>query len=192
MVPVSSFLVGTNVELRPCQLANVDLYFQWINDARARIFARNVFPASLEALKKQLEEDKEDRKAVWLEIWHKGDKRPIGTGGLFSIDWVNRHAAIGMSIGEVDYWNKGIGTEVIKLLLKYGFGELNLYRIEAWIYAPNEASKKAASNAGMIHECSLRDTIYIDGKFHNTDVFVIFESSWRSARNRDQVASDSS
>ncbi len=191
MVSPSSFLVGTNVEMRPCQLAHIDLYFQWINDAQARHLARNVFPVSRESLKKQLEEDKEDPKSVWMEIWHKKDQKPVGTGGLFSIDLVNRHAVIVMSIGEVDYWHKGIGTEVYKILINYGFGELNLHRIEAWIYDPNDASKQAAHKAGMDLECSLNDTIFIDGSYYCTDIFVIFESAWRSSRENEITTGNS-
>jgi len=41
----------------------------------------------------------------------------------------NDECDFGIIIGEKDYWNKGIGEEVLRIILSYGFSKLNLKKI---------------------------------------------------------------
>ena len=43
-------------------------------------------------------------------------------------------------IGEKKYWNKGIGTKVIRLIKEYIFNSMNLKKIYAGIYSNNNGS----------------------------------------------------
>ncbi|SNX53217.1 Acetyltransferase (GNAT) domain-containing protein [Thermoanaerobacterium sp. RBIITD] len=48
---------------------------------------------------------------------------------LNSADHINGIAELGIFIGNKDYWNKGYGSEAIKLLLDFAFNILNLYNV---------------------------------------------------------------
>jgi RimJ/RimL family protein N-acetyltransferase len=53
---------------------------------------------------------------------------------------IYRHSAeIGFWLGR-DYWSKGIMTEAVDLVCRYGFAELNLIRIYAAVFETNPAS----------------------------------------------------
>jgi RimJ/RimL family protein N-acetyltransferase len=43
---------------------------------------------------------------------------------LHDIDHLNRHAFLGIMIGEVEHQGKGYGTEAVRLVLDYGFNTL--------------------------------------------------------------------
>jgi [ribosomal protein S5]-alanine N-acetyltransferase len=62
------------------------------------------------------------------------------------------------------WWGKGLATEAARAVIRYGFEEAGLGRIEASVDTPNAASLRVMENAGMkytkreVHEG--RDTTY--------------------------------
>src|SRR5918993_1143009 len=42
----------------------------------------------------------------------------IGELGLEVVNWSGRDAFVGLGIGEIEYWSKGYGTDVMKVLLR--------------------------------------------------------------------------
>jgi [ribosomal protein S5]-alanine N-acetyltransferase len=48
-----------------------------------------------------------------------------------------------------EHWGKGLGTEVAKAIIKYGFEELHLPRIVCFMYPGNVASTRTALSAGL-------------------------------------------
>ena len=63
----------------------------------------------------------------------------IGSISLHDIDQINRHAFIGIFIGEEEHRSKGYGAESIRLILGYGFKTLNLHNIMLSVHADNDA-----------------------------------------------------
>jgi len=54
----------------------------------------------------------------------------IGTCGFNYFDKINNSAEIGYVLNPA-YWNQGIATEAVKTVIRFGFVELDLNRIEA-------------------------------------------------------------
>ena len=50
------------------------------------------------------------------------------------------------------HWKRGLATEVVRALLRYGFAELSFERIEASTDALNLASQRVMEKAGMVFE----------------------------------------
>jgi len=72
-----------------------------------------------------------------------------GTIGLVLQQDVYRLSAeLGYWIGEA-FWGKGIATEAVKLITKYGFEELGLIRIHAGVFDFNTASRRVLEKAGF-------------------------------------------
>ena len=112
-------------------------------------------------------------------IYHKQEKRPIGSVGLDSINWVSRNANLFAIIGEPEHWGKGIAGEACALVIKYGFTELNLHKIHAGIFSPNNRSLRAAEKLGFEKEAILKEEIYIDGKYHDNHRFSLLKRDWK-------------
>jgi ribosomal-protein-alanine N-acetyltransferase len=75
-------------------------------------------------------------------------------------------AGIGYWLGRA-YWNKGIMTEVVREITKYGFDELGLRRIHASTFPQSKASQRVLQKNGFELEGILRKNIrkgnrYID------------------------------
>lgn len=71
-------------------------------------------------------------------------------------------AEIGYFIGE-PYWNKGIATAAVNLIVDYGFRELHLVRIHTGVYEYNMASQHVLEKCGFIREGIFRKSIFKNG-----------------------------
>jgi len=174
------FIEGETIDLVAGNSKWAQLSCKWQNDPKVRRYARNMWPHTIEDVKKWFEPspDRHTREFVVFTIYHKRDKRPIGTVGLGRINWVSRNANIFATIGEPEYWGKGIAIEANKLLIKYGFTELNLHKIYAGVFTPNKRSLRAAEKLGFEKEAVLKEEMYVDGEYHDVHKFALFKRDW--------------
>ncbi|MFO7794961.1 MAG: GNAT family protein [Promethearchaeia archaeon] len=169
----------------PINMNHVNLYMKWMNNPEVRRFARSMIPTTKEEIKKYIENQANKIKDSFsFEIYHKKDKKSIGDCGFNKIDWVDRRGNIGLGIGEPKYWNQGLASEAVRLLLQYGFEELDLYKITADIFSPNIGSWKAAEKVGMRREAELSRYTYIEGEYVDNLIYSIFKNEWLSQKNK--------
>lgn len=91
----------------------------------------------------------------------------VGNVGLHPRSDIYRMSAeIGYFIGE-PYWGQGIASQAIKMMVKYGFGQLNIHRIEAGVFSYNIASAKALENAGFVFEGTAKGSIFKNGSYYD-------------------------
>jgi len=178
---VFPFIKGDNIDLVAGNSKWANLSCKWRNDPKVRHYARNIWPQTLEEVRKRFEPlpDKQMRDSIKFTIYHKQSKRPIGRIGFSRIDWVNRNANIFAIIGEPEYWGKGIAGEASKLMINYGFTELNLHKILSGVFTPNKRSLRAAEKLGFEKEGVLKEEMYVDGQYHDVHRFALFKRDWK-------------
>ena len=100
-------------------------------------------------------------------------------GGISIRKWndINRCADIGYVLSS-KYWGRGIITEAIKRIIKFGFEDLNVNRIEAHCDENNTGSYRAMEKAGMKYEGTLREKTFMKGKFINMKFYSILKSEY--------------
>lgn len=87
-----------------------------------------------------------------------------GTVGLVPQPDVYRISAeLGYWIGE-PYWGKGIATEAVKLITRYGFTRLGLKRIYAGVFDFNKASCRVLEKAGFTLESVRKQAAVKNGR----------------------------
>ena len=93
--------------------------------------------------------------------------------GAISINKIKQEhkAEIGYWLGE-KYQGKGIMTQAIKEITKYGFKELKLRRIYAQVFPFNEGSKKVLEKNGYKFEGTLKKGVKKNGKFFDCCIFA--------------------
>jgi [ribosomal protein S5]-alanine N-acetyltransferase len=100
----------------------------------------------------------------------------VGVISLQRIDNVNKSGQIGYWIGK-KYWNMGLATESIDLLINYAFRVLRLHKVYANVLATNRACIRVLEKNGLKKEGILRDSIYKYDKFF--DVVLYYRlNSW--------------
>jgi [ribosomal protein S5]-alanine N-acetyltransferase len=94
----------------------------------------------------------------------------VGVISLQRIDNVNKSGQIGYWIGK-KYWNMGLATESINLLINYAFRVLRLHKVYANVLATNRASIRVLEKNGLKKEGILRDSIYKYDKFFDVVLY---------------------
>jgi [ribosomal protein S5]-alanine N-acetyltransferase len=103
---------------------------------------------------------------------------PVGTGEV-----VIRSARF--RTGEISYglhpesWGRDYGTALGRELLRVGFEELGLHRIQGTCDPRNLASTAVLRKLGMTYEGRLRHTMLIRDGWRDSEMFSILEDTWR-------------
>ena len=150
---------------------------EWVNDPENRMFVGRRTPINSFQEDKWFE--KIGEKKIVLSIKHKKTKKIIGNVSMMDIETENRCAELGVLLGDKTFQNKGLGTEVEKLMLKYAFNTLNLHRIEAYIYTTNTRSLKVAKRVGFKQEGILREREYLNGKYEDCIALGILKKEFK-------------
>jgi RimJ/RimL family protein N-acetyltransferase len=180
------FIKGDLVDLVAQRSEWSDLYCKWINDPRVRHYSRNPMPRTLEEIKKWNEPPQGEGMRDWIvmTVYHKKDRKPIGTIGLNHINWLNRWANAFIQIGETEYWGKNVATEATKLLLKYAFEEVNLHKVSGGVAIDNVGSWTVAEKVGFEFEGILKDEFYLDGKYIDVKRYRYLKEDWLKKNNQ--------
>lgn len=117
----------------------------------------------------------------WAIIEHESRKM-IGTCGFTNIYPSNNSAEIGYVLNP-DFHRRGFGSEAVKRVLKFGFEELSLNRIEARFMQGNEASLALMRSVGMTFEGYMRDLIFVKGSYRTVGVSSILRSEYEEIYN---------
>jgi RimJ/RimL family protein N-acetyltransferase len=170
------------IRLRAPERSDIPRFVAWLNDPEVRAGLLVSLPLStadeegwFEAmLKRPLEEH-----PMTIEARQGDDWLPVGNCGFHNIDWRCRSAEVGIFIGEKSLWNRGYGTEVMRLLLKHGFNTLNLNRIALDVYESNPRAIRSYEKAGFVHEGRRRQAMFKDGWYVDILQMSVLHSEWQ-------------
>ncbi len=76
-------------------------------------------------------------------------KRYIGGCGIQSVNWLARVATVGIMIGDKEYWEKGYGTDAMKVLTKFIFQDMNIHKIRLSTFSFNLRAKNVMKSVGL-------------------------------------------
>jgi len=93
------------------------------------------------------------------------NKKHIGNVKLGDMDFNNLTATVSYIIGNKSYWNKGIGTKVIGMVVEIAFKKLKIEKILAGVYVDNLGSIKVLENNGFIKDAVLTQSVTFEGAF---------------------------
>ncbi|WP_396135976.1 GNAT family N-acetyltransferase [Bacillus sp. NEB1478] len=89
----------------------------------------------------------------------------IGWIDLKNMDLLNKHAELGITIGNKSYWGKGYGLAAMEEMLEFGFTELQLNKVWLRVEIDNEKAIKSYKRAGYTEEGILRQDRFRNGQF---------------------------
>ncbi len=178
------FLEGENIYLRPLDPDDADTFQVWFNNPELRKWMLIPLPVSKVQEKEFIENMVKSKEDVVLSIVVKEGDRLIGNVGLHQISQTNRKAMLGIAIADPDMTSKGYGTEAMKLIIEYGFNELNLHRIWLFTHDFNERAYKAYKKLGFKDEGMWRESLYYQGKYHDQHIMGILKQEWGNRKSK--------
>jgi ribosomal-protein-alanine N-acetyltransferase len=119
----------------------------------------------------------------WWGIELKAEGHLIGTCGYCR--WTRQHhwAEVGYDLCP-DYWGQGLMPEALRALLRYGFQEMELNRVEATTHTENLRSQRVLEKLGFQREGLLREYYCRDGIYNDQVLFSLLKRDWIAGRRR--------
>ncbi|MBI4261110.1 MAG: GNAT family N-acetyltransferase, partial [Actinobacteria bacterium] len=98
------------------------------------------------------------------------DAEPVGVCGFNRIDGRARDGEVGIWVGK-PYWNRGYGSDAMRVLCRFGFDHLNLQRITLQVYETNPGARRIYERLGFRTEGTIRRGQFVRGR--HVDVHVM-------------------
>ena len=100
-----------------------------------------------------------------------------GDAMLWGLDPHNRSAHLGVALRPA-FRGRGLGTDVVRVLCRYGFETRGLHRLQVETLADNEAMIRAATQGGFAREALLRQAAWVNGGFEDEVILGQLDSEW--------------
>ncbi len=134
-------------QLTPNDVSNE--YVAWMNDTEITQYLESRWsPQTFETVRTFVQAMCDSPKDFLFGMFLNTTNQHIGNIKIGNISSVHRYGDVGLIIGDKASWGKGIASEAISLVTKYGFEELNLHKLIAGMYEQNMGSYKAFIKAG--------------------------------------------
>ena len=175
-------LEGKRVYLSPMTFDDVENYTKWMNDRRVTDNIHSTSKMITTANEKEWVEEVMKRGGHTFAIVSKENDNLIGNCGLMRTDYKDGVSTIGIFIGEEEYRGKGLGGEIIDLLLDYGFNQLRLHNINLEVFDFNEQAIKCYEKVGFKEYGRRHECYYLDGKWHDEILMEVLEDDYKNTR----------
>lgn len=171
---------GEKIYLGAILRKDLDVLFKWIND-RELVYYNSGYNPIHELHHEQWFQDIVQRSDLRIfSIRDMDSDKLIGTCQLCSIHPINRSAELRIRIGEADSRGRGNGTEALRLLVHYGFNDLNLHRIYLYVFETNLQAIRTYEKLRFNREGVLRDADYVNGTFQNVIIMSLLRDDYMS------------
>lgn len=165
------FLEGNLVYIRTLQHSDLPIIVTWKNDPElADLIKGWAIQTNLSIENRRFNKILDMGDSVRLLITIK-DGTPIGLIAISDIDKTNKKASLGMFIGNKAFWNKGYGSDALKLMLKYCFRQLDFNRIGLEVFDYNLRAIQMYTKVGFKIEGTQRQGLWRKDQYH--DIYLM-------------------
>ncbi len=179
-----STLETARLRIRPLDRRDVEAYFEIKSDPevtnRYCLEPDKSFNETKIWVEKRLEDYAKRNVTYWVFTLRENDKA-IGGCCFWNFDPTLRCAELGYELARA-YWNLGLTSEALPVILTYGFVDMDLHRIEALPLAFNEPSVKLLRKLGFKLEGTIRERVYFRGRFEDQLMFGLLKDEWMNRR----------
>jgi RimJ/RimL family protein N-acetyltransferase len=131
---------------------------------------------------------KQGKEQVYLGIFTSGGEL-LGDIQLAHIDWRNRTATVGYGISRKQNRGKGYATDAVRVLARFAFEELDLYRLSVNTAAHNTAACRVLEKCGFVKEGCARLAVYCGGRRWDQLTYGLLRTELAAAQRPTQESS---
>lgn len=178
-------LIGNNVRLRELRKEDLEKVNKMGNEVEVmlNLTTRVPSPMPVQTEEQWFEEYVKEGGVEFIEFAiEKLDGTIIGKCGTVNIDWKNAYATIWIFIGNQENRGKGYGTEALSLLVEFIFEEMNMNRVELYVFDFNKRAVTSYSKVGFVSEGILRNELFRNGKYNDVQVMSILKREYDAAK----------
>jgi len=177
---VAKLFVGEKVRLTAFEPRDLPVLTGWYQDAEfMRLFdAEAAHPKTERQIADAIESKQKSPTAFIFAIRPLGSDKMVGYIELDGIVWSQGIGWVSIGIGDPAMRGKGIGSDALRLLLNFAFGELNLRRIQLTVFAYNVPAMRLYKKLGFQREGLFREFLMRDGQVYDMLLYVLLRREW--------------
>lgn len=179
----------TETYLRRAERDDLDTILAWMEDADFRLFLYGDEAQSSRQTREKIimmlgrGVGQAMPAAVYLLIESKREGL-LGMLSLQNISWRNRSCNLDVYVGMKHKRNATVAAMAVYRTLEYAFDELNLHRINAFIYGFNKPSWRIFEKAGAVREMTLEKHVMRDGVLYDAYGYGLLREEFDDVRRR--------
>lgn len=177
-------LTGDRINLRRLTRSDAEEFQPLANDPRvAEYLPRLPKPYTRDEARKWV--NKTHRDARRDAEYHFGIENPatgqiVGMVSLRALNFVDGNAELGYWVAR-KYWQRGFGSEAVRLILALAFQQLQLHRVYALVAKSNTASIRLLEKSGFMREGVSREVWRHEGKLEDIYSFGLLRPEYGAA-----------
>ncbi len=176
---MNKFLEGKKIYLRPFCRIDIPAWHDWFNDPVVTDYMnKGIFPNTEPLQEEYLGFLTGSKKDLQLAIILKEKELLVGTAGIHKIDWIHRHGDLSVVIGDKRYWNEGIATQALALIIRHAFTKMNLRRLTAGVLSLNKNSRTCFEENGFMLEGTKRKHFFYKDSYVDVFIFGLLKEEW--------------
>lgn len=171
---------GKKVKLRALTMEDVEPAYQHMNDPEVllNLSPGIPYPITYEREKQWFESQIAMKDTYNFAIEDIETGLYIGGCGINKVDWMNRVATVGIYIGDEDFRGKGYGTEAMELLVDFIFNQMNINRIQLFVFSFNERAIRSYKKVGFVEEGRLKQSVFRNGRYYDEIIMSILRENY--------------
>lgn len=170
------------VYFRGAERDDIPGFLEWVNDWDTTRTLSLRAPMSLPMEERWFERmlEAQGRDQYFFVACLLENDRVIGNTALLELDLFNGNAGLGITVGKAADRGKGHGGEMLRAILRFGFGQLRLERIWLDVYADNDGARRLYERIGFTYEGTLRRAAFREGRWLDVVRMSILADEWRA------------
>jgi len=200
MIIQESLFEGRRIYLAPLDPDNdAEIEARWTHDIEylRLLGADPARPVSAARIKKryneleQVMDDKNDQYYFNIRLRQSENNRAdmespsgrlLGFARLHWISWIHGNGFVSLGIADAQERGKGYGSEALRLMLRYAFTELNLFRLSASIPEYNQVALHVFNRHGFQEEIRQRQALHRYGRRWDILNLGLLQVEWQDRR----------
>lgn len=176
-------LRGKYVVLRSLEEEDLETLKKWRNSKNIRKTTREYRLLNMINQRKWFESIHKNNPPteIMFGVTNKKNKL-IGVTGLTYTDWKNSHAEISIYLSTKNWQKTKESKDTINLIIKYGFGELNLHRLWVEIFAISTENIQLFRKMRFVKEGTLRHKLWRDRRWWDSYIYSMLSSEYNYAK----------
>lgn len=172
---------GQLIRLRARELDDVERVHRWLNNPAMTRFIEVRYPRSVSQAREYAEEAPPAAFAAARFAIETREGKHIGNCVLRSHAPEDRAASAGIILDEL-YWGGGYGTDAMRVLCRFGFGMMNLHRIELEVFEDNPRAVRCYEKVGFQHEGRRRKADFREGNYRDALMMGMLREEFETAK----------
>jgi RimJ/RimL family protein N-acetyltransferase len=181
---MTGVLTGELIRLRELRDADLPLLVEWWQDEDVAALQNSgpVKPRPADGLAELFRSwSRNTDSDVGLSIVDKQTGEFAGHVSLHGVLVAQRCATLGIVLGP-PFQNRGFGTDTVRTIVRYGFTEMGLHRIQLNVNGDNERAVATYRKCGFVEEGRAREFMMRHDRWYDLIQMGILDHEWRAAQ----------